>query len=410
MNREIDVRKFGVSGDGVTLNTEALQKAVDSLEYGDTLVFSDGCYVTGTIALKSNITLKIEKDAQICASRNIAHYRANEFYHNEFHETVSLIYALDAENIRFTGGGSIQLSGDAFMNFGEYGIDASVDKSTVTKETAEQCVVCRRERPTQPIFFNNCRNIRFDNIFIFNSPCWTLTFSNCEDIEINNIFIDNHPRIPNNDGLHFTSSKNIRVTNSTFLCGDDCIAATCITNREGICENIEISDCLMRSRSAAVRFGHLYSKVRNAVVRDLRVAVSNRAVCIFAGNDGFVDNIKLENIIAESRIFSGNWWGKGEGFVVCSENTNGRISGITFKNCSFAEENPSVIAGKGICNVKLEKCRFKKISGNAHDFYRNKLDLAPNIGSLKSAAFKPDDKLYMLNINKEEVILSGTDI
>lgn len=410
MNREIDVRKFGVSGDGVTLNTEALQKAIDSLENGDTLVFSEGCYVTGTIALKSNITLKIERNAQLCGSRNIAHYRANGFYHNEFHETVSLIYALDAENIRFTGGGSIQLSGDAFMNFGEYGIDSSIDRGTVTKEITEQCVVCRRERPTQPIFFNNCKNIHFDNIFILNSPCWTLTFSNCENIEIENIFIDNHPRIPNNDGLHFTASKNIRVTNSTFLCGDDCIAATCITNRDGICENIEISDCLMSSRSAAVRFGHLYSKVQNAVVRDIRVIESNRAVCIFAGDGGFVDNVKLENIFAESRIFSGNWWGKGEGFVLCSENTTGKISGVTFKNCSFAEENPSVIAGSGVYNVSLDGCKFKKISGNAHGFYRNKLDLAPNIGSLESVAFKANEKLYILNTNKEEVILNGTDI
>ena len=96
--------------------------------------------------------------------------------------------------------------------------------------------------------------------------------------------------------------------------------------------------------------------------------------------------------------------------MLCSENTNGKISGVAFKNCSFAEENPSVIAGSGVYNVSLDGCRFKKIGGNAHVFYSNKLDLAPNIGSLESVAFKPDDKLYILNTNKEEVILNGTDI
>lgn len=68
MSMDIDVREFGIVGDGVALNTDALQKAVDSLKSGNTLVLPGGCYVTGTISLKSNITLKIVKDAQLCAS------------------------------------------------------------------------------------------------------------------------------------------------------------------------------------------------------------------------------------------------------------------------------------------------------------------------------------------------------
>lgn len=410
MSRKIDVREFGAIGDGVTLNTAALQQAIDSLEQGDTLLVAEGCYVTGTIALKNDMTLEIESGAELCASRNFAHYRANEFFHNEFHETVSLLYALDARNIRLTGSGCIQLSGDAFMDFGTYGVDDSVDRTTVSKEIAEQCVVSHRERPTQPIFFNNCQNVRIDGLRIVNSPCWTVTFSNCERIAVENIYVDNHPRIPNNDGLHFTASKDIRVTNSTFLCGDDCIAATCITNRMGVCENIEISDCLMSSRSAAVRFGHLYSKVRHAVVRDVRVIHSNRAVCIFAGDDGFVDDVVVDGMTAETSVYSGCWWGKGEGFVLCSENADGSISNISFKRCRFDEENPSVIAGEKISGITLDNCVFKKHVGNAHEFYKNKLDLAPNVSTLQTADFKLHEKLYMKNTSMSEIRLVDTEI
>lgn len=145
-------------------------------------------------------------------------------------------------------------------------------------------------------------------------------------------------------------------------------------------------------------------------MRDIRVIDSNRGVCIFAGDEGFVNNINLENIFAECWIFSGAWWGKGEGFVVCSENITGKISGITFENCRFSEENPSVIAGEAVHNVTLKECVFKKIHGYAHDFYRNKLDLSPNLGTLESVVFEPGNKLYVCNTNKGEIVLKNTAV
>lgn len=241
-----------------------------------------------------------------------------------------------------------------------------IDKKTVNKQIVEQCVVGRKERPTQPIFFNNCKNIKFDNIYILNSPCWTVMFSNCDGIEVESVYIDNHPRILNNDGLHFTASKNITVKDSTFLCADDCIACTCITNTEGICENIEICDCFMQTRSAAIRFGHLYSKVRNANVRNIKVSASNRAVCVFAGNGGFVENICVDGIDSMSRIYSGNWWGKGEGFV--------------------------------------------PVLGNAHPYYSNKLDLAPNLRNLCNEEFiSRNSEIFVFNGERDNIEIIGTE-
>ena len=86
-------------GDGVTLDTKPIQNAIDSLEEGDVLTFANGIFVTGTLSLKSNITVLIEGTAEICGSRNIDHYRDCGFVHNEMGKTISLIYALDCENI-----------------------------------------------------------------------------------------------------------------------------------------------------------------------------------------------------------------------------------------------------------------------------------------------------------------------
>ena len=145
--KTVDVRAYGAKGDGTTLDTVAIQRAIDSVDAGDTLVFSGGSFLTGTLALRSNITVEIREDAEICASRNLAHYRACGFHHNEMNQTVSLLYALNEENITVCGKGKIQLSGDAFMNFASYSLPDEIDRSTMTREYIEQTVVCARERP-----------------------------------------------------------------------------------------------------------------------------------------------------------------------------------------------------------------------------------------------------------------------
>lgn len=397
--REIDAREFGAVGDGVTLNTAALQSAIDALGAGDTLVLAGGVYQTGTLALKSNMTLRIEEDAELCGSRNIEHYRDCGFYHNEMKRTTSLLYALDAENIRITGKGCIQLSGDAFVDLGAFGLPKEIDREGLAPEYAMQCVVRVRKsgRPTQPIFFDSCRSVCIDTLQIRNSPCWTLVFSRCEDVTVEHILLDNHPRIPNNDGIHCTASRHIRVRDSILLCGDDCFAATCITDWDGICEDIEIENCLLSSRSAALRFGHLSSHVRDVSIKNVRVIDSNRALILFAKDGGRIENVAVEGLVAETSIYAGFWWGKGEGFVLCTDRSDGTIANVTLKNCRFTEENPSIISGEtgSISGVTLDRCEFVYRKGDTHPYYYGKLDLQPNIPSLDPAPFRTGDTLYV---------------
>ncbi len=392
----INVKEHGVIGDGSVLETVAIQSVIDKAEKGDVLLFPKGYYITGTIALKSDITVRLEKGAELVGSRNIEHYRDCGFYHNEMKKTISLIYALDCENIVIEGEGKIQFSGDAFADIDTY-LPHYHNGEAVERDIAEQMVVAVLNRPTQPVFFNNCKSVTVRGVRIFNSPCWTLVFSNSENILVEDVYIDNHNRFANNDGVHCSASKNIVVRNSTILCGDDCFAGTCITNWNGVCENILIENCLMSSRSAAIRFGHLESKVRNIVVRNIKVIRSNRAIAVFAGDNGAVENAVFENIESDTKIYAGYWWGKGEPVVVCAANANGKISDISFKNCHFVHENPAVIVGKdnNVTNVVFEGCTFKAEKGYTHPIYQNKMDLQPNIADLIDAPFEFGDSIYV---------------
>ncbi len=403
----INVKKAGVSGDGSHIETAEIQKVINDATDGDTILFPCGHYVTGTLSLRSNITIILEKGAELIGSRNIEHYRDCGFYHNEMKQTTSLIYALDCENICIKGEGKIQLNGDAFMDFRKY-IPSELGDAPVSLFEAEQMVVAVVKRPTQPIFFNNCKNIVINGIEIFNSPCWTLVFSNCENITVENIYMDNHNRIPNNDGIHCSASKNITVKNCTFLCGDDCFAATCITNWNGICENIEISDCLMSSRSAAIRFGHLESKVKNATIKNIKVIRSNRAVSIFTGDNGYVENIHFENIISDTKIHGGFWWGKGEPIVICAKDATGTISDISFSDCLFTHESPAIICGSdgNVNNISFNNCRFDVQKGETHKYYLDKMDLQPNVPFLTSAPYKLGEHMYVsdADVNTNDTI------
>jgi hypothetical protein len=161
----------------------------------------------------------------------------------------------------------------------------------------------------------------------------------------------------------------------------------------------------MSSRSAAIRFGHLASKVENAVIRNIKILPSNRAISIFSGDNGYVKNIKFENIEATTKTYSGYWWGKGEGFVICADNANGRIENIVIKDSHFAQENASILAAKdeNVSNITVENCKFEQIEGNAHPYYKTIIDLQPNYENLLEKPYNEYRDIYakdVKNFNK----------
>ena len=395
MSKTLDPRSFGAAADGKTLDTAALQRAIDAAAPGDCVRLAGGTFRTGTLGLHGGLALEIAPDAVLEGSPDIADYRDCGYHHREMGETVSLLYALGGDDIEIRGGGTIRMNGPAFMDwdFAHY-CPREIDPATVEPDVREQMVCAIVKRPTQPIFLDSCRRVRVHDVTVLDAPCWTFTFSNCEDVALERVTVENHRQIPNCDGVHFSASRRIRVSDCTFLCGDDCFAATCITDPSGVCEDIVVERCRMQSRSAAIRFGHLDSRVRNAVVRDIRVEKSNRAICVFAKDGGSVSDIAFERIEAETKIHAGGWWGKGEPFVVCAAESTGRIDRVAIRDSSFVCENPGVVAGSGnVRGVVLERCSFRHEEGHTHPWFRGKIDLQPN-AKLREAPWAPGATLY----------------
>jgi polygalacturonase len=346
----VSIADRGAVGDGKVLNTAAIQAAVDDCagKGGGTVLVPAGIWLTGSVGLKSQVTLRLEAGAVLRGSSSLDDYPPNGFKHRELGETRSLLWAMHQSDISVCGEGTIELADRPFFDWDKLRTGLPREKDALLQDwQRKQCVVTAGNRPTQPIFFHDCHHLRLEGVTIRNSPCWTVTFSDCEDIQVRGIRIDNHLQIPNNDGIHFFGSKNIVISDCIIRGGDDCLAFTGITDPESVCERITIANCVLTSRSCGIHLGYSSGKVRDVAINNLVISDSSRGFAIQAGDHGWVENVTIDNVVMETRMFAGAWWGKGEPFIISAANSaSARIHGISISHVRARAENSILVVGQ----------------------------------------------------------------
>jgi len=357
------------------LCTSSIQKALDqsTAEGGKVVVIPKGTFITGTINLGKS-SLEIQKGAVLKGSPNLCDYPSFGYTHAEMGDTTSMIYAINSDNIKIYGEGVIDFDGDNFFTKGDYLIPEA--KVELTQEQVEECtlrIMGNDKRVNQPIFFLRCKNVKIEGILLKNSPCWTITFCECVNVKALYLNIENSLNLPNNDGIHIASSRNVLVHGCEMSCGDDCIAITCITDWNVHCENIIVSDCNLKSCSKAIVIGYMHSIVRNVVISNCIIRESNRALAIMAcARTSLVEHVRVTNMLLETKIRAGCWWGNGEPIAIFStyHHMNNRqeipkrnilknIRDVHFENISCTGENLIGVVGEG---KNMENITFNNIS------------------------------------------------
>jgi polygalacturonase len=269
-----DIRDFGAIGDGTTVNTKAFQSAIDKCtETGGVVLVASGRYVTGTIFLKSNVCLRVEAGGVLLGSPRIADYSTNtdRTMYSEPYMNRCLIFARDAQNISFEGNGIIDGQGKSLPEKGD------ADKN----------------RPKM-FRFIDCSHIRFRDLTFKSPASWTTEFRSCTDIAVDGITIASR-NISNGDGLDFDGCTKVRVSNSTFECGDDCICLQ-TSDKAHPCADITITNCNFSGRWAGIRIGLLSRANFDNVV------VSN---CTFRDhNDSGLKIQMMEGAIMSNMLFT----------------------------------------------------------------------------------------------------------
>ncbi len=360
---------------------------------GVTVVFPKGTYVTGTINIKS-ASVYLEKGSVWRGSDDFLDYYDNGFKHNEMGKTISMIYSMDQNNISITGSGTIDMRGDSF--FDQMDLAVPNENDCYTKEQMEEFPRKIHDRPSQPIFFYNCKNVVMDGITICDAPCWTISFNCCEDIRLTYLNIKNKPNLPNNDGMHFCGCRNVVIHGCNIVSGDDCIALSSISDWDKPCENFVVSDCIMSSSSKTIVLGYSHSIVRNVTISNCVIYDSHRGICIMAiPGTGLVEHVLIENVRIETRVRAGNWWGNGEAIVVMGVGHErplyvgtqpGRrfdisIRDISFRNISCLSENAIAVIGEedSVSDIYFDGIYFeKKESKNLYIKGERRIDVSPS--------------------------------
>lgn len=345
-SREYDVAEFGAVGDGVTLDTHAIQTAIDTCYEagGGTVYFAPGKYLSGTLKIKSNISLYLAGSATLLGSPDIKDYEPDTSAVREGMPSAFsggyLIYAENAENIAITGTGTIDGQGRSFWKSDKFN---------------ESVVTPKDERPRAMIYMKNCSRLLFRDISLNCSPCYTIWLIGCDRVNIDGISITNPYDGPNTDGLDIDCCHNVHISNCHIDAGDDCIALKSDMGRLGKntpCENITVTNCTLSSTTCAVRVGYEGdAPIRNCVFSNLSIyntrtgidilsIIPSKPWCmIHAGApiEGILfDNIVMENVSRPIYLWMGN---------ETDEPLRGKIQNIKISNVIAYATNTCYIGG-----------------------------------------------------------------
>jgi len=407
----ISVRSFGAAGDGKHLDTPAIRAAVEACrkQGGGTILFPAGVYRTGAFRIADNIMLYLEPGAVILGSPDLSDYLLDG-------KRAGLISAVDAENVSIAGEGVIDGNGDSFMFMDSVHIGMDFDRKATRQGEAfmnapassfKQGPVKPRERPGNLIAFSGCRDVSVRDVTLRNSPFWTLHLAGCNGADVVHITIQNNLLVPNNDGIHCTTSRNIGIQGCRIEAGDDAIAVTGVTDHaaiipgfiahQGFSENVIVSDCLLKSRSAGIRVGYGSNSIRNCIFHDCMILDSHRGIGIFVRNEGSVSDIRFSNLIIETRLVSGHWWGNGEPVhisVLAMEKgrDTGSVSDVIFSDIKATGENGMILYGSrpgDIQNIEMKGIRLEIKNSAWSRSYGGNFDLRPS-PDMETAIFRSD--------------------
>lgn len=301
--------QFGATADGKALDSPAINRAIDACTQagGGVVYVRPGVYRSGTIILKSNVTLYLEAGAVILGSVDLRDYTPQPGPPplGDASQT-HLIYARSAENVTLAGPGRIDGQGPHFWELsGRAPLSADDQWAEVAAHAWKKK---SNGRPSPMLEFVECKWLRIEDVRIENSAGWTLRPLNCDNVFIRGISITNPNIGPNTDGLDLTGCQNVFVSNCMIDTGDDAICLKS-ENHYGpdprLARNIVVTNCTLSTccngfkLGTATQGGFENITFCNSVIYNREGAFKDRVIAGIAleiVDGGWIDGVVITGI------------------------------------------------------------------------------------------------------------------
>lgn len=302
-----NVADYGLINDSTTLNTDAIQHAIDvcHAQGGGTVKMPAGHFLTGALFIKSNVNFELDKNTVIIASTDIELYpeMQSRIAGIEMTWPCAVINILDASNAMISGKGTIDCKGEVFWNkywelrkdYTARGLRWIVDYD------------CKRVRG---LLVSNSKNITLKDFTIMRTGFWACQILYSDQCTLDALIVNNNigGHGPSTDGIDIDSSSNILIENCDVDCNDDNYCLKAGRDADGLrvnrpTENIVIRNCIARKGAGLITCGSETSgSIRNVLGYNLHAYGTYTALRLKSAMNrgGTVENIYMTNVKADS--------------------------------------------------------------------------------------------------------------
>jgi polygalacturonase len=278
-----NIRQYGAKGDGTTLDTAAVQAAIDACHRngGGIVLVPAGTFQIGTVELKSNVTLHIAAAGKLLGSANGKQYHAVDAIPLTGDSTLNdgnwaLLFAVNATNVTIERAGTIDGHGAQFHS--------------AVRGTPPPSGLGGNRRPYH-LLFHRCDRLTVRDIALVDCAYHSIRVIQSKHVHMDDLYIRNRVN-GNSDGFHFISAEYVTVSNCTVLSQDDACAMF------GNCKFITVTNSIFSTRWSVFRFGGGVAEnisISNCVLYDVFGCPIK-----FQGNEGSrFENISFANLVLQ---------------------------------------------------------------------------------------------------------------
>lgn len=357
------VADYGAVADTTRLSTEAFQRAVDdcAAHGGGTVSVPAGSYLCATVMLKDNVNLRLEAGATVYASRRVGDYAGmgHKVGAADTEAAYTLIGALNAKNISLTGAGTLNCRAvrEGFRRKPQTAVADSVTGREIANAIRYGVDYQSKFRKVVPytgaVNFTGCENVHISGVQVIESNFWSVHLQWCDRVFVNGVYIMSDPdNGVNADGLDIDGCSNVMVTNSIITTGDDalCLKTTSKEGQSRPCRDVCISNCVLRSSSAALKLGtESHSDFENITVTNCVIDGANRGLNMIIRDGGHVRNVLFSDLVIGTVRRQTFWWGNGDPLWFTVQRRSGAASAGSIENVSLRN-----IMAHGQSGVRME--------------------------------------------------------